>query len=283
MENISVEQALEAAKGLTFEKVWLSLMESRQQLQQLQQKQEKNEEAIQRMVKENEEARQKTEKANEEARQRMVKENEEARQRTDKAYEEYRLRNEESRLRMDRIYEETQRQIHESQQRIEKGQADFEANMNKILKKLGNSLGQLTESMFSADLWEKFEDYGIPVSMQSVRHEFNEGKRNLAEADIYIQNGECAIPVGVKTNLSTDDIDEHLERIDVIRRYLDTRNDKRKLMGAVAGATVPENVMRYAWKKGLFVLVPSGESVTIADVPDNFKAREWVPLNNDLR
>ena len=245
MENMTVEQATEAAKGLTFEKVWLSLMESRQQMQQMQQMQ-----------------------------QEMQLANEESRQRMDKA-------NEESRQRMEKVNEETRRQIQESQQRIEKNLADFKTEMDKVVGKLGNSLGQLTESMFSADLWEKFKDYGIPVSMQSVHHEFNDGKRNLAEADIYIQNGEFAIPVEVKTKLSIDDVNEHLKRIKVIRRYLDTRNDKRKLMGAVAGATVPENVKQYAWKKGLFVLVPSGESVTIADVPENFKAREWNPIIPD--
>ena len=242
MENMTVEQALEAAKGLTFEKVWLALMESRQQLH---------------------ESQQRMEKANEESRLRMEKANEESRLREEKA-------NEESRLRMDKVNEE-------SRLRMENSMDDFKKEMNKVIGKLGNSLGQLTESMFSADLWEKFRDYGIPVSMQSVRHEFNEDKRNLAEADIYIQNGEYAIPVEVKTNLSIEDVNEHLERINVIRKYLDEHNDRRKLMGAVAGATVPENVMRYAWKKGLFVLVPSGESVTIADVPENFKAREWSP------
>ena len=36
-----------------------------------------------------------------------------------------------------------------------------------------------------------------------------------------------------------------------------------------------EKVLEYAWKNGLFVIVPSGDSVTIADKPHDFRAREW--------
>jgi len=46
-------------------------------------------------------------------------------------------------------------------------------------------------------------------------------------------------------------------------------------MGAVAGGIVPENVLRYAQKKGLYVVEQSGDSVTIADMPQGLKVREW--------
>ena len=36
MEMMTAEQAAEAAKGLTFEKVWAALMESRQQMKESQ-------------------------------------------------------------------------------------------------------------------------------------------------------------------------------------------------------------------------------------------------------
>ena len=62
---------------------------------------------------------------------------------------------------------------------------------------IGNSLGDLTESMFSGTLWEKFAQYGIPVSTQSERKKFSDGKRIIAEADIFIENGEYAIPVEI--------------------------------------------------------------------------------------
>jgi hypothetical protein len=39
--------------------------------------------------------------------------------------------------------------------------------------------------------------------------------------------------------------------------------------------SVAEEVKNYAHRKGLYVLVQSGDSVTVADAPENFKAQEW--------
>jgi hypothetical protein len=221
MEIITAEQAIENAKGLTFEKVWAALMESRINM----------------------------EKAQEETRINMEKAQQESR----------------------KIMDDLSKDLKESQQETRK----IVEKLSKEIGGVSGSLGRFTESMFSEGLWKKFEEYGIPVSMQSTRKIFGENKKVVAEADVFIENGEYAIPVEVKTNLSVDDINEHLERIELIRRYLDKRGDKRKLLGAVAGGVVPENVLKYAQKKGLFVLVQSGDSVTIAATPEGFKPREW--------
>ena len=83
------------------------------------------------------------------------------------------------------------------------------------------------------------------------------------------------MPVEVKTELTTEDVKEHLQRIEAIREYFDERGDKRKLVGAVAGGVVSENVLKYAQKQGLYVIIQTGDSVAIADIPPDFKAREW--------
>ena len=46
-------------------------------------------------------------------------------------------------------------------------------------------------------------------------------------------------------------------------------------MGAVAGVVIKDETLKYAQKNGLFVLVQNGESVKIADMPENFKPRTW--------
>ena len=81
--------------------------------------------------------------------------------------------------------------------------------------------------------------------------------------------------VEIKTDLSVDDVDEFLEKMAIIRQQMDGRGDNRKLVGMVAGRVVHENELRYAQKKGFFVLVQNGDSVDIAAAPNGFKAREW--------
>ena len=213
MEPISAEQAAEAAKGLTFEMVWVALMELR-----------------------------------------------ESQQETQKQI-----------LKTQRQMEESQLQIKESQQKAEKIVADLSKNIGG----LGNTLGRFTESMFTNELWMKFNELGFPVTRQSNHMKFCNGKKVLAEVDLFIENGEYAIPVEIKTDLSVSHVDDHLERIVTVRNYLDARGDSRKLIGAVAGGTVPENVLRYAQKRGLYVLIQNGDSVAIADMPEGFKAHEW--------
>ncbi|MDR0668809.1 MAG: hypothetical protein LBF95_01890, partial [Treponema sp.] len=97
----------------------------------------------------------------------------------------------------------------------------------------------------------------------------------VAQVDILLENGEYAMPVEVKSVLTERDVDEHLERIEKVREQLDKRGDRRKLVGAVAGMAVADEVRKYGQRKGLYVLVQSGDSVVVADTPENFKAREW--------
>ena len=149
------------------------------------------------------------------------------------------------------------------------------ANLSKNIGGLGNMQGRLTEAMFEPELCQKFYEIGFSFDSQIARKVFKENGQFVAEADFFLENGEYAMPVEVKTEFSVRDVDEHTERLAKIREYMDARNDKRKLVGAVAGEIVAENVLNYAQKKGLYVLKQSGDSVAIAAAPRNFKQQEW--------
>jgi hypothetical protein len=90
-----------------------------------------------------------------------------------------------------------------------------------------------------------------------------------------LENGDYAMPVEIKSELTLEDVDWHIERIEKVREQLDKRGDKRKLVGAVAAMVVGSNVRDYAQKKGLYVLVQSGDTVTLAETSKDFKVREW--------
>ena len=171
----------------------------------------------------------------------------------------------------DRRLKELARNQDESQRRIEQNLGELKQNLGG----LGNSLGRLVESMFSAKLLDRFNKLGYLFNTQANHKKFYENKRVVAEADSILENGEYAMIVEVKTEMSVDDIDGHLGKIAIIRRYMNEHGDNRKLVGAVAGGTVPENVLRYAQKKGLFVLVQNGDSIEVAATPDGFKPHEW--------
>jgi hypothetical protein len=93
------------------------------------------------------------------------------------------------------------------------------------------------------------------------------------EIDFFLENGEFALLVEVKTNLTVDDVREHQERLQKFRLWADARNDKRQFLAAVGGGVVQENVRMFALKQGMFVVQQSGENVEVL-VPEG-KPKVW--------
>jgi hypothetical protein len=80
--------------------------------------------------------------------------------------------------------------------------------------------------------------------------------------------------VEVKTTLTDNDVREHVRRMEKLRLYADEHQDKRQLLGAVAGAIATEAAKAFAIKNGFFVLEQSGDTVRIG-VPEDFEPRRW--------
>jgi len=59
------------------------------------------------------------------------------------------------------------------------------------------------------------------------------------------------------------DIDDHLARMEKIRKYADEHGDTRQFMGAMAATITDAPTKNYALKKGLFIIEPSGEDVKV--------------------
>lgn len=147
--------------------------------------------------------------------------------------------------------------------------------LSKNIGGISRSRGRWAEEMVYPNLWDKFTAYGYEFTKGCRNLKFLENGQKIAEVDIFLENGEYVMPVEVKIDLTIEDINDHLDRIGKIRLYMDNHNDKRKLVGAVAAAIVPENICAYARKKGLYVLVQSGDSVAVAGNLENFNPRKW--------
>jgi hypothetical protein len=146
--------------------------------------------------------------------------------------------------------------------------------VSDLVGKMGNSQGKLLEEMFSAKVWDKFNEYGYDFTKgSSVK--FKENGQVLAQIDILLENGDFTMAVEVKNVLTEYWVDDHLERIGKVRDYMNRHNDKRKLVGAVAGGVVPENVKRYAEKYGLYVMTQNGENVSVVEDKEKFNPKVW--------
>lgn len=172
----------------------------------------------------------------------------------------------------DRKFAETSRLAKQSDMRMEK----LNKELSRKIADLGDTLGRFAEEQVRADLIDKFDKWGIPV--HAITNHFIQRDANneyAYEVDILIYNSKYVVAIEVKNTLKKDDVDEHLERMKKMQELPLPATEGKILLSAVAGMIVGDGVDKYAEKKGLFVLKPSGDSIKIANNKKTFIPKEW--------
>jgi hypothetical protein len=177
-----------------------------------------------------------------------------------------------------RKMQETDRFIKELTAKTDREMQETNRKMRETDRKigeLGNRFGELAEHLVTPNIVEKFRalDYAFTKAGPDVEFFGRDGKA-LTEVDVWLENGEFAMAVEVKSHLREQDVDHHVRRLEILRGYLDERRDTRKLLGAVAGAIVNIAVKKYALKRGFYVIEQSGDTVKI-EAPEGFRPRMW--------
>ena len=146
---------------------------------------------------------------------------------------------------------------------------------DRKIGELGNRFGELAEHLVAPNIKEKFKalHYTFEQVSQDVEI-FDAENRCIAEIDILLENGDVVMVVEVKAKPNQKDVDIHLDRMEVLRRRANAKNDKRKFQGAIAGAVMTNEVRSYAHKAGFFVIEQTGDTVKI-NIPQGFIPREW--------
>jgi hypothetical protein len=139
---------------------------------------------------------------------------------------------------------------------------------------LGNRFGDVIEYMVAPNLSEKFKELGLVFPKANQNSRVRDYDNNIFfEVDVMLENGDKALLVEVKANLTTENVQDHIERLEKMRKYADLHGDKRTFLGAVAGVVITDNVKAYSLKQGFFVIEPSGDTFNI--VPPNGQPKEW--------
>ena len=146
--------------------------------------------------------------------------------------------------------------------RRERDKADYERRHKRLQRELGRlgvSHGDQVEAMF-VNLSPKFNrlGYHFPREAKGGATFFDENGKALAEVDRLLENSDFVMGVEVKAKLKKDDVDDHIERLKRISEHKARCNDGRKVIGAVLGGIVPQNLMKYAQKRGFTCLSKTG-------------------------
>ena len=146
---------------------------------------------------------------------------------------------------------------------------------DKMIGDLGNRFGELAEHMVAPGIIEKFMELGFTFENSYQNNKITDSSgRCLAEIDMILENGDIVIAIEVKAKPDYKDVDNHVKRIEVLRRRADIRKDVRKFRGAIAGAIMNDEVRNYTLKTGFYLIEPTGENIKI-NIPKNFQPREW--------
>jgi hypothetical protein len=170
----------------------------------------------------------------------------------------------------DRIIKESTERHKEFEQERKKDKAEFNERLGNYI----NLFGDFTEYTMAPKLREKFNELGFDFST-SIRNTKVEDKINniFFETDAVLENYDKAMIVEIKTQLTVERINKHIERLEKMRKYADLHGDKRTFMGAVAGVVVADDVKEYALNQGLYLIEPAGEDLNIT--PPQCKPKEW--------
>lgn len=175
-------------------------------------------------------------------------------------------RTDEQLQRTDRRVEEMAAEEMERRRRLENLLADLKVRVDRTTRNVDaitDKWGRFVEGIVAPAAKTLFAARGIAVHRVSHRVE-GERAGLVTEIDVLVENDNDVVAIEAKSTLRQTDIDEHLERLGLIKTIF-PKLAAMRLIGAVAGVDVPPDVARYAYRRGLFVLLPSGETMRIAN------------------
>ena len=172
-------------------------------------------------------------------------------------------------------FQETERRFQETERFLKSLSQETDRKIKEVtlsIGRLGNKLGDFVEEMVRPAAVRLFQERGITVHEvhQNVTARRAEG---AIEVDLLVVNDGDAVAIECKSTLGVDDINEHLARLGKLKKLLPTYANKR-VLGAVTGMVIPDNVAQYAYRNGLYVIGQTGDHLQIRNDAE-FCPRIW--------
>ena len=217
---------------------------------------------------------------------RRLRESDLRRAEMERIFAEAKLENErraaEAKLENERRAAELERQAAEAKLESDRRSAEAERSMaelkrtvertSKAVDSLTTRWGRFVEELVEPAVLRLFQEKGIDIKEVYPRARVK--RQGIAmEIDILGVDDTDLVVVECKSRLSQDDVDEFIEKLTRFKIAFPHYQNYRAY-GAVAGIEINEGVDRYAYKKGLFVIKPSGDTVAIIN-DANFQPNTW--------
>lgn len=138
--------------------------------------------------------------------------------------------------------------------------------LNRKLGEMSNWLGEFAEYQILPAATRLFREQNLALHEVYVRlRQEDEEGFGIYEVDILVANTNVAVALEVKNTLRQRDVEEHLERLEKMKKFPLKVIRDTDLYGAVAGMVVKKEVEEFATKQGLYVIKPSGDTAEISN------------------
>jgi hypothetical protein len=177
----------------------------------------------------------------------------------------------EAKLESDRRAAEAERRAAEADRSMAELKRTVERT-SKAVDSLTTRWGRFVEELVEPAVLRLFQEKGIDIKEVYPRARVK--RQGIAmEIDILAVDDTDLVVVECKSRLSKDDVDEFIEKLTRFKIAF-PHYKNYQAYGAVAGIEINEGIDRYAYKKGLFVIKPSGDTVVIINDAD-FQPNTW--------
>ena len=175
----------------------------------------------------------------------------------------------------DRRFKETDRRFKETDKALDarfKKTSEEVSRTVKAVNDLTGKWGKFVEGLIAPAAERMFREKGIEINTVYQRVKKRQHGEEM-EIDILAIDGEYAVLIEAKSTLKIADVNEYIEKLQKFKDFFPEYSDK-KVVGAVGGIVIDENADKYAYKKGLYVIAESGDTVKILN-DAQFKPTLW--------
>jgi hypothetical protein len=148
----------------------------------------------------------------------------------------------------------------EADKRHEKLREDIEL-LTSNYGGIGRGLGQLVELIVVPKIRLDINKFGHDFKRTRANKIFRLNrhipgrKETTVEVDLFLYNGTETMAVEIKTSLSVQDVEKHINQLKKLRKYEEeTDMLGKKLYGAMVGVFVDYHARKLAMKNGLYIL-----------------------------
>lgn len=175
--------------------------------------------------------------------------------------------------RLDQRFTETNAQLNQRFSETDRQIKETNAQLRRLEGLFGNQWGRLIEALVQPSVLKLFRNRGHDVHRL---HQRSKAQRNGSsmEIDIILEDGNEVVPIEVKSTLTVEAVNEFLAELGEFIDYFPVYKSYR-VYGAVAGLDVPQDVERYALRRGLFVLRVSGNEMVELVNDEKFVPRDF--------